>query len=316
MPAIMTAVVLKSLQKLTPAPWRAREARQALASTPTVFFVGRWEPLTQSDATADLTFKVRYTGPFLGTPNAILDSEEFPICDIAGASSHIDICQPIVDNCPSDPNKTEPGLCDCGRVDVDDNNNGICDLDESTPDPTSPTQDTDSDGWMNATETLCGSDYLVTTSVPDDHDDDNICDVQDPDDDNDNWSDTAEISCGTSPYNSSDAPTDADEDGICDERDDDISTLGDDSDGDGVVDGEDNCVDDANADQADSDGDGIGDVCDTDTPAPPSNRNAQYGGGNCSLNPDATAKTVWPLILILTCFSIPIILNLRTRKRR
>ena len=36
-----------------------------------------------------------------------------------------------------------------------------------------------------------------------------------------------------------------------------------DEDDDGIADADDNCVNDANADQADSDGDGIGDVCDT-----------------------------------------------------
>jgi hypothetical protein len=40
-----------------------------------------------------------------------------------------------------------------------------------------------------------------------------------------------------------------------------------DSDGDGVPDYQDNCPDDANADQKDSDGDGLGDVCDL-TPYP------------------------------------------------
>lgn len=39
---------------------------------------------------------------------------------------------------------------------------------------------------------------------------------------------------------------------------------GSDSDGDGILDPSDNCVDDANADQADNDSDGIGDVCDPD----------------------------------------------------
>ena len=37
-----------------------------------------------------------------------------------------------------------------------------------------------------------------------------------------------------------------------------------DTDGDGVLDGVDNCPDDANADQHDTDGDGHGDACDTD----------------------------------------------------
>ncbi|MCA9360101.1 thrombospondin type 3 repeat-containing protein, partial [Candidatus Kaiserbacteria bacterium] len=43
-----------------------------------------------------------------------------------------------------------------------------------------------------------------------------------------------------------------------------------DTDGDGVADDIDNCVNDSNADQADADGDGVGDVCDEtpDTTAP------------------------------------------------
>ena len=51
-----------------------------------------------------------------------------------------------------------------------------------------------------------------------------------------------------------------------DQADDDGDGIGDvcepDTDGDGVDDDNDNCVDDPNADQADGDGDGIGDVCD------------------------------------------------------
>jgi hypothetical protein len=43
-----------------------------------------------------------------------------------------------------------------------------------------------------------------------------------------------------------------------------MSVLEADSDGDGVVDSLDNCVNMANPDQADSDNDGMGDVCDTD----------------------------------------------------
>lgn len=35
------------------------------------------------------------------------------------------------DGCPNDPNKTEPGLCGCGEIDVDENANGICDSEES-----------------------------------------------------------------------------------------------------------------------------------------------------------------------------------------
>lgn len=41
-----------------------------------------------------------------------------------------------------------------------------------------------------------------------------------------------------------------------------------DADGDGVADGDDNCIDVINVDQADSDGDGVGDACDITEPAP------------------------------------------------
>ncbi|MDH3602705.1 MAG: thrombospondin type 3 repeat-containing protein, partial [Candidatus Tectomicrobia bacterium] len=43
-----------------------------------------------------------------------------------------------------------------------------------------------------------------------------------------------------------------------------VEAVPDDRDGDGIPDGEDNCPDTPNADQADADGDGIGDVCDVD----------------------------------------------------
>jgi cysteine-rich repeat protein len=66
---------------------------------------------------------------------------------------------------------------------------------------------------------------------------------------------------------SSDATTDTDGDGIPNATDDD-------DDGDGVLDADDNCPLDANADQVDTDGDGEGDVCDGDDAG---------GGGGCSL---------------------------------
>lgn len=31
-----------------------------------------------------------------------------------------DVCEPVVDNCPNDPNKTEPGECGCGVVETGD----------------------------------------------------------------------------------------------------------------------------------------------------------------------------------------------------
>lgn len=279
----------------------AKRGRLVKVGTTTMFSVvdgivyAQWQKLFQHEIEDDVEFIIRLTQRDPLTKVLIEDedfkSDPFSICEFGGATSHIDACKPDVpddpsndpsnDLCPNDPNKTEPGLCDCGRVDVDNDNNGVCDLDE--PNPTSHTQDTDGDGWMNATETLCGSDYLVATSVPDDHDNDGICDVQDPDDDNDGWSDTVEIVCGTSPYNSSE---------VCAEGDVDISTPGDD-------------------DLFGTDGDDAGMLA----PPPPSS-NADFGEGSCSLNPGATARTAWPILLILTCFAMPIVLNLRTRKRK
>ena len=40
-----------------------------------------------------------------------------------------------------------------------------------------------------------------------------------------------------------------------------------DEDDDGIADDDDNCINDANSDQADSDGDGVGDACETQQPA-------------------------------------------------
>ena len=47
-----------------------------------------------------------------------------------------------------------------------------------------------------------------------------------------------------------------------------LTVASQDGDGDGVPDDEDNCPNDANADQADTDGDGLGDVCDSNAYAP------------------------------------------------
>lgn len=38
------------------------------------------------------------------------------------------------DLCPNDPNKTKPGICGCGKSEVDNNNNGMCDSEEETED--------------------------------------------------------------------------------------------------------------------------------------------------------------------------------------
>ncbi len=120
-----------------------------------------------------------------------------------------------------------------------------------------------------------------------------------------------------------------------------------DTDGDGVADTLDNCVDDPNPDQADTDGDGFGDVCDVtadpvenplengtppeinipDIASPgdgeidvdvsgdgPELINGMDWVSGCSLAPDATAFGGGTLIFLLACFLSPLVL-VRTRRK-
>ena len=100
------------------------------------------------------------------------------------------------------------------------------------------------------------------------------------------------------------------------------SELGDpvaDSDGDGIPDGTDNCLDDANADQIDSDGDGVGDACDDhdnsivevvgnplEEGSLPTLVSSPSNGGDgidwasgCSLTADATTANISMILLLL-----------------
>lgn len=176
------------------------------------------------------------------------------------------------DGCKDDANKTYPGTCGCGLLDVD------TDLD-GTPDCNDP--DDDGDGFIDIEENSCGSDPMDSNSVPADVDDDSVCDNLDicngddstfdtdgdgdcndidPDDDNDTWTDTDEIACGTNPLEVDSKPSDEDGDGICDLLD---TCLGDDVFGDTDDDGECNDID------TDDDNDGWSDSdeneCGTDS---------------------------------------------------
>ncbi len=45
-----------------------------------------------------------------------------------------DACEPAIDNCPTDPNKTEPGICGCGVAETGDTDgDGAHDCNESCP---------------------------------------------------------------------------------------------------------------------------------------------------------------------------------------
>ena len=52
-----------------------------------------------------------------------------------------------VDQCPADPDKTEPGLCGCGAPETDSDDDGVCDGDDNCPVTPNPDQaDVDGEG--------------------------------------------------------------------------------------------------------------------------------------------------------------------------
>ncbi len=68
-----------------------------------------------------------------------------------------------VDNCPDDPNKTEPGVCGCGHPDIDTDGDGVMDCEDNCPNDPNKTQpgvcgcgtpdvDTDGDGVMDCVD--------------------------------------------------------------------------------------------------------------------------------------------------------------------
>jgi hypothetical protein len=93
----------------------------------------------------------------------------------------------LLDKCPKDPTKTEPGLNGCGVSDADADGDGVTDFMDAFPNDASESVDTDGDGIGNNADT---------------------------DDDNDGIEDSAEIANGLNPLDASDADMDSDGDGI------------------------------------------------------------------------------------------------------
>ena len=87
-----------------------------------------------------------------------------------------------------------------------------------------------------------------------------------------------------------------------------------DVDGDGVVDAEDNCPEDANADQADLDEDGVGDVCDLDADGDgfDDRLTARGGGCSCRAQDSMVESSMWAWMV----FSGAWLLRRRRRERR
>ena len=183
---------------------------------------------------------------------------------------HFDDCNgaPDCDQCPNDPNKTEPGACGCGYSDVDSDGDSTPDCLDSCPeDPTK----------VRPGRCGCGTSDDTPNCVPPSCDDDPNC-VQDECPDDPNKTEAGVCGCGT-PDTDSDGDNTADcidacpndpnkvEAGACG-----CGTLDIDSDGDNTADCVDACPNDPNKVDAgacgcgtpdtDSDNDGSADCID------------------------------------------------------
>ncbi len=140
------------------------------------------------------------------------------------------------------------GDSQCNYLDSDDDGDGVSDDMDTFPLDPAATTDTDGDGMPDS---LNGN---STTNL-----------TEDDDDDNDLWSDIDETACGTNPLSNASVPQDSDNDMVCDPLDvfPNDSTEWSDSDSDGVGDNSDVFPNDSN-ETSDNDGDGLGDNADTD----------------------------------------------------
>lgn len=168
---------------------------------------------------------------------------------------------PIVDNCPDDPDKTEPGVCGCGVADTDTDGDGTEDCIDICP--ADNPDDTDNDGVCDSDDG-CPNDMnkaqpgMCGCGTPDtDGDNDGTADCNDLCPSDANKTEPGLCGCGV-------ADTDTDEDGTPDCNDECTNDAGNDVDDDGICGDGDNCPDISNSDQADNDNDGLGDVCDDD----------------------------------------------------
>ena len=124
-------------------------------------------------------------------------------------------------------------------ISLDSDNDGVADSQDAFPnDPTewkdsdgdgvgnNSDPDDDSDGFLDNTEFLAGSDFEEFNSIPEDTDGDGIINLLDDDDDNDGFSDLIEEEVGTDSLNFLNFPLDTDNDLVLDFYD-----LDDDNDG-------------------------------------------------------------------------------------
>jgi len=204
-----------------------------------------------------------------------------------------------IDNCPANSNAGQvdtDGDLEGDTCDYDDDGDGMSDVWENTYgllslDPTDAVLDADNDGLLNVDEFrlganptasnsdgdsfIDGADNCPTTDNEDqeDYDSDNIGDLCDSDADGDGMSTAWESLHGLN-NNLDDSGLDPDLDGLTNIEEynndyyapfnDSTDPFNEDTDGDSVLDGVDNCRLISNSSQGDLDGDNKGDVCDSD----------------------------------------------------
>ena len=179
----------------------------------------------------------------------------------------------VIDLCPDDFTKTEPGECGCNVPETGDSDgDGIPDCKDNCPDISNADQ-LDSDG--DKIGDLCDN----CPKHPNKDQNPSVCDSNliDPDGDGveeiydncpgisnedqlDSDGDSLGDACDNCPFVPNIDQADEDGDGVGDACAGPVYNP--DIDGDGVPNNEDNCPNDPNLDQLDSDGDGLGDACD------------------------------------------------------
>jgi cysteine-rich repeat protein len=207
-----------------------------------------------------------------------------PVCqDGDDTDSDNDGTPDCTDNCPADPDKSEPGVCGCGVADADQDNDNVVNCNDNCPnDPNTNQADSDDDDIGDACD-ACPND------PENDADQDGVCGDVDEceagDDTVDSDEDGVADACDPCP---NDPDDDADFDGVCADEDacpddaDKSQSEGDcgcgisetDSDQDGIKDCLDNAPYNPNQDQSDGDGDGVGDAAEKG----PDGTDDQYDG--------------------------------------
>jgi surface protein len=222
-------------------------------------------------------------------PNVGLDTDGDGIPDARDPDDDNDGVRDQNDAFPRDPNETldydQDGIGD--NADPDDDNDGYDDVIENqdgtdSKDALDYPKDPDGDGLTNNQEEALGTDPAnpdtdgdgisdkfdpepLDGDISTDTDGDSIIDLLDLDDDNDGYDDFLELELGTDGKNPEEFPEDQDGDFLPDAKEEELGTdpTNPDTDGDGILDGQDDFPLDPNK-GVDTDGDGIDDILDPD----------------------------------------------------